>query len=213
VNKIIIHFSLVIFAGAFLISASGFEAEVPSVSIGTQTWCKSNLEVTMYRNGDVIPEVQDQKAWAALTTGAWCYYENKSANGITYGKLYNWYAVNDPRGLAPVGYHIPNKAEWKLLGDTLGGKEIAGKMIKAPSGWKKKGNGTNSSGFSALPGGCRNSDGFEHMKEGAYWWSTSFTTYRDVESVNYSYVFYAFDWISHDVTSKGRGFSVRCIKD
>jgi len=96
------------------------------VTIGTQTWTKCNLDVTTYRNGDPIPEVTDPAAWAALTTGAWCHYANNTANGTIYGKLYNWYAVNDPRGLAPIGQHIPTDAEWITLTDFLGGATGAG---------------------------------------------------------------------------------------
>ncbi|MEQ1800018.1 MAG: fibrobacter succinogenes major paralogous domain-containing protein, partial [Lacibacter sp.] len=88
-----------------------------SVAIGSQTWLKKNLNVTTYRNGDPIPEVRDQTQWANLTTGAWCHYENNPANDAIYGKLYNSYAVNDPRGLAPTGWHIPADVEWKSLSD------------------------------------------------------------------------------------------------
>ena len=97
-----------------------------SVQIGNQTWTKENLDVATYRNGDPIPEVQAASTWSTLTTGAWCYYANNTANGTTYGKLYNWYAVNDPRGLAPNGYHIPTDAEWTTLSTYLGGVPIAG---------------------------------------------------------------------------------------
>jgi len=97
------------------------------VKIGTQIWSNKNLDVSTYRNGDPIPEVQDKTAWANLTTGAWCFGE--------YGKLYNWYAVNDPRGLAPNGYHIPTDAEWTILTDYLGGEKIACKKMKSTNGW------------------------------------------------------------------------------
>ena len=97
-----------------------------SVVIGTQTWTTKNLDVETYRNGDPIPEEQDASTWANLTTGAWCYFANNTANGTTYGKLYNWYAVNDARGLAPNGYHIPTDAEWTILTDYLGGQLSAG---------------------------------------------------------------------------------------
>ena len=97
-----------------------------TVTISNQTWMKSNLNVSHYRNGDVIPQITDSSQWANLTTGAWCYYKNDDANGPVYGKMYNWYAVNDPRGLAPVGYHIPNNLEWSNLTTFLGGESIAG---------------------------------------------------------------------------------------
>jgi len=101
------------------------------VVIGTQTWTACNLDVTTYRNGDVIPQVTDPTAWNNLTTGAWCYYENSSSLGCTYNKLYNWYAVNDPRGLAPVGYHVPTEAEYETLRQFLGGTNVAGGKLKS----------------------------------------------------------------------------------
>ena len=97
-----------------------------TVDICDQTWMKSNLNVSKYRNGDDIPQVTDATQWANLTTGAWCYFQNNTTNGTIYGKLYNWYAVNDPRGLAPNGWHIPSKDEWAVLRNCLGGENLAG---------------------------------------------------------------------------------------
>jgi len=108
------------------------------IKIGTQTWTSKNLDVTTYRNGDVIPEVKDANAWANLTTGAWCYYENESDNGTSYGKLYNWYAVNDPRGLAPTGYHIPGGGEWTILTTYLGGSSNTSAAFISGVGEKMK---------------------------------------------------------------------------
>jgi uncharacterized protein (TIGR02145 family) len=107
-----------------------------TVIIGSQVWTSTNLNVSTYRNGDIIPQVKDKDAWAGLTTGAWCYYENDAANGTKYGKLYNWYAVNDARGLAPKGYHIPSDAEWTKLTDYLGGRSAAGTKMKSAVGWR-----------------------------------------------------------------------------
>jgi hypothetical protein len=92
---------------------------IATTTICDQTWMVKNLDVDHYRNGDPIPQVTDPAAWAALTTGAWCYYYNDPAIGAIYGKLYNWYAVNDPRGLAPVGWHIPTEPEWITLVNCL----------------------------------------------------------------------------------------------
>ena len=100
------------------------------VKIGTQVWMSTNLDVTYYRNGDKIPQVKDSVKWARLTTGAWCWYNNDSATGAVYGKLYNWYAVNDPRGLAPIGWHIPSDTEWDTLSARLGGASKAGGKLK-----------------------------------------------------------------------------------
>ncbi len=145
------------------------------VRIGTQIWMTRNLNVSRYRNGDPIPQVQDPSAWAALTTGAWCYYENNTVNGTTYGKLYNWYAVNDPRGLAPTGYHVPSDGEWTTLTTFLGGESVAGGKMKATTLWNSPNTGaTNSSGFTGLPGGIRNRFGsiFDIGFNGN-WWSSS----------------------------------------
>ena len=119
-----------------------FADKVTVIKIGTQTWTSKNLDVSTYRNGDNIPEVQDFKEWKNLTTGAWCYYENKTANGAKYGKLYNWYAVSDPRGLAPTGYHIPSDDEWRILTNYLGDK--AGTKMKSTSGWSSYSSGGSS---------------------------------------------------------------------
>ena len=118
---------------AIIFSASGFSQ---TVTIGSQVWTSKNLNVSTYRNGDIIPQVQNEEAWAKLTTGAWCYYDNDTSNGTKYGKLYNWYAVHDPRGLAPKGYHIPTDAEWKALTDYLGSEREAGTKMKSENGWK-----------------------------------------------------------------------------
>lgn len=126
------------------------------VKIGNQVWMAENLNTSHYLNGDSIPQVQDKAEWVALTTGAWCYYQNDAENGKTYGKLYNWYAVNDPRGLAPEGWHIPTDAEWIALIDYLGGTNVAGGKMKqiGTVHWISPNLGaTNESGFSALPGG------------------------------------------------------------
>lgn len=145
------------------------------VPIGGQCWTAKNLNVTRYRNGDVIPQIQDNTAWLNATTGAWCYFENNTANGVVYGKLYNWYAVNDPRGLAPEGYHIPSRDEWNQMKDFLGGAIVAGGKLKTTEHWQAPNVGaTNETGFSAVPGSQRNgafyTDGWGVV--GVYWTST-----------------------------------------
>ena len=180
-----------------------------TIKIGTQTWTTKNLDVTTYRNGEVIPQVQDANAWANLRTGAWCYYENNTANGSSYGKLYNWYAVNDPRGLAPKGYHIPSDAEWTILSDNLG--DEAGTKMKSSSGWENNGNGNNTSGFAGLPGGFRFSYGsfFPIGANGSWWSSSEYNTYlawcRDLNYGDGNVYSYS--------PSKRNGFSVRCLRD
>ena len=184
------------------------------VLIGTQEWTNCNLDVTTYANGDTIPQVTDPTAWAALTTGAWCYYDNDSANGTTYGKMYNWYAVNDPRGLAPVGYHIPTLVELNTLTTFLGGESVAGGKLKETGlcNWLTPNTGaTNTSGFTGLPGGYRDNNGvFGEISNYGLWWSsvetvTAFANYLLLGYNNSNAFIY--------VNSKTFGFSVRLIKD
>jgi uncharacterized protein (TIGR02145 family) len=187
---------------------------IATVKIGAQTWCTKNLDVNTYRNGDPIPQVQDKNEWSKLTTGAWCYYENRSENGTTYGKLYNFYAVQDSRGLAPKGYHIPSDAEWTKLNDFLGGKSSGTKM-KSTKGWQDNGNGTNSSGFSGFPGGCRFSS-FDFIRSHAYWWSSSENTTNDVMSSGTVWtcvLYFASNTKSRGFGPKTSGYSIRCLRD
>jgi uncharacterized protein (TIGR02145 family) len=185
------------------------------VTICTQQWMDKNLDVTTYRNGDPIPYVTGSAAWAALTTGAWCYYNNDPSNNATFGKLYNWYAVNDPRGLAPVGWHVPSDAEWTTLENCLGGPTIAGGQMKVSgtTTWLSPNTeGTNISGFAGLPGGYRNYDGitFNSVGIGGHWWSTTEgnTTEASFRTLNYES-----GSISQTFNFKKFGFSVRCLRD
>jgi len=182
-----------------------------TVVIGTQEWMAENLNVEHYRNGDVIPQVQDAAEWKKLTTGAWCYYEHNSENGITYGKLYNWYAVTDPRGLAPEGWHVPSNDEWNIIEDFLGGGDKAGGKMKSTTLWEDPNTGaTNESGFTGLPGGYNGDGKFQSIgKKGYFWTSTKITTiasrYKVLNKIETKLI---------DGTSvKSFGYSVRCIKD
>jgi uncharacterized protein (TIGR02145 family) len=138
-------------------TTSDVMGDFSTVTIGNQTWASKNLDVSKFRNGDAIPLAKTDEEWSVAGNkgqAAWCYYDNDPANGIKYGKLYNWYAVNDVRGLAPKGFHIPSFDEWTILTDYLGGKEAITKM-RSNFGWKNNLNGTNSSGFAGFPGGLR----------------------------------------------------------
>jgi uncharacterized protein (TIGR02145 family) len=187
---------------------------LPTIQIGTQKWMSKNLDVAFYRNGDPIPQVTDPTTWAGLTTGAWCYYNNDPIQGNKYGKLYNWYAVNDPRGLAPQGWHLPSDAEWTTLGNTLGGELVAGGKMKEPGtfNWTAPNTGAdNSSGFAGLPGGFRNSSGtFFNVGNYGYWWSS---TEPNTAFAWYRYLYYGFGFIGRDDYGKQNGFSVRCLRD
>jgi len=187
---------------------------IETVTIGTQKWTKRNLEVTTYRNGDPIPEITDPIEWAASTTGAWCYYDNDPANGAIYGKLYNWYAVNDPRGLAPVGYHIPTITEWDTLQNYLGGNLVAGFALKetGTTHWSPPNAGTtNNSGFTALPGGkINNSSSFLEINEIAYFWGTNYLTSKVFTLLTYDYGGMT---ITTTALDENYGFAVRLLED
>lgn len=189
-----------------------------SVTIGTQCWMKSNLNVSRYRNGDIIPQVTDPEVWSQLTTGAWCYYEHNSANGIVYGKLYNWYAVVDPRGLAPEGYHIPTNSEWSTLTTFLGGESVAGGKLKSLSGWQTPNLGaTNESGFSALPAGVRwgstPPNDFAHISTGTYFWTSTSVTSSTSHAFNRAMYYNNNNCLLAGNNGKSLGHSVRCVKD
>jgi len=157
------------------------------VKIENISWMVKNLNVSTYRNGDIIPEVNDENEWSKLKTGAWCYYKNDSNNGTIYGKLYNWHAVNDSRGLAPEGFHIAKDSELNLL-------EL------------KKSNE-----FNALAGGYRNGNGeFDLIGINGFWWSST-------ESIPFSALYHYLNFENkvngrYQANIK-EGFSVRCIKD
>jgi len=184
--------------------------QIKTIQIGTQVWMVENLNVDRFRNGDLIPKARTNKAWKKAGENkqpAWCYYAKDPKNGATYGKLYNWYAVNDPRGLAPKGYHVPSKAEWTVLTNYLGGENEAGTKMKSTSGWFRTGNGTNSSGFSGLPGGFRFPTGeFLWVGESGYWWTT---TEDDWGALRRNLGYEDFD---HG-RSPAIGLSVRCLRD
>lgn len=189
------------------------------VIIGTQTWMKCNLNVSTYRDGTPIPQVTDQTEWATTTTGSWCYVNNDPATEATYGKLYNWIAVNNTinGGLAPVGYHIPTVAEFGILTGSLGGESVAGAALKQRGlcTWVSPNAGaTNSSGFTAVGAGFRQSatDGtFVNIGQRTHYWSSE----RPFASRGYSLHLLvnqdnAFNTVSND---EHNGHSVRCVKD
>jgi uncharacterized protein (TIGR02145 family) len=204
---------------------------LPNVTIGTQIWSSTNLDVTTYRDGTPIPQVTDPTAWSNLTTGAWCYYNNNSVNGTTYGKLYNWYAVagihdNDPntpnKTLAPLGWHIPSDTEWSTLINNLDPTANGGQVYPNIAGGKMKSTGTtlwvspntgatNISGFTGLPGGTFGGNNtFYGINTNGNWWSSS--------EINGSEAWYRY--INYDNTNAARhfanktfGHSVRCVRD
>lgn len=185
-----------------------------SVGICCQSWMTRNLDVSTYKNGDVIPQVTDAAEWSSLTTGAYCYFNNDSTTyAATYGKLYNWYAINDPRGLAPEGWHIPSDFEWTTLASCLGGPGVAGDLLKEKGTvhWTPPNTGTNLSNFTGLPGGNR-SDAGNFPAAGMYgqWWSL---TEDSSNTANTRYLINSSNGIYINTINKKYGCSVRCIRD
>lgn len=199
-------------------SASKEEGASKEVTIGKQVWMTQNLNVDKFRNGDPIPEAKTNEEWRKAGENgepAWCYYNNNPDNGDRYGKLYNWYAVNDPRGLAPEGWKIPSDEEWSRLADFLGGEWVAGTKMKSTDFGAdyegKSGNGTNESGFSGLPGGLRSNGGtFYNIGKNGYWWSSS---EDDTDNAWLRYLGYHYGDVFRGLNDKGLGFSVRCLRD
>ena len=184
-----------------------------TVTIGTQTWMAENLKVTKYNDGIAIPNVTDDTAWSELTTGALCDYDNTPSNSETYGKLYNWHAVNTEK-LCPTGWHVPSDAEWTVLTDYLGGESVAGGKLKetGTTHWASPNTGaTNETGFTALPGGSRSSNGtFYDIGSNGLWWSA---TVYGASNAWYLYVSSNNSTVRINNISKGYGFSVRCVRE
>jgi uncharacterized protein (TIGR02145 family) len=199
-----------------------------TVTIGTQVWMVENLKVTHYRNGDPIPNVTNATEWSNLSTGAYCNYNNGTDIAYAYGRLYNWYAVNDSRKIAPTGWRVPTDDDWKELEMYLGmsqseadatgwrGTDEGGQMKEAgTSHWDSPNTGaTNSSGFSALPAGVRYTDGyFNSLFSYVYFWSATENGSGDAW---YRHLYYYHSGVyryDNDDYGKGYGFSVRCLRD
>ena len=185
-----------------------------TVKIGNQIWMAENLNISHYRNSDPIPQVQDNKEWGKLTSGAWCYYKNDKICGEVYGKLYNWYTVIDARGISPEGWHVPTENEMTILFNFLGGIGIAGDKLKETDTdhWNKPYTGNNETGFSGLPGGHRSffSGSFDSLGSSCQWWSASEYFSNRARTC---YIFREgaeIKWMGIDMAS---GYSVRCLRD
>jgi uncharacterized protein (TIGR02145 family) len=200
-----------------------------TVKIGNQWWMAENLRVTKYQNGTVIPEVTTDGSlgysgeWNALTSGAYCNYNNNTSSGEEYGKLYNFYAIADSGKLCPANWHVPTNDEWTIMETYLGGGDIAGGKLKENgiAHWESPNVGaTNESGFKALPGGYRQS--FKLMSGSTFyaigstgsWWSS--TEYESDNRAAWSRWLHSFDIEiirGDDGTNKKTGCSVRCVRD
>lgn len=210
------------------------------VKIGNQVWMRKNLNLRAFKNGDIIPEAKTSEEWAKAGENkqpAWCYYDNDFANGEIYGILYNWYAVNDSRGLAPEGWHIPSKSEWELLLFTLSGEKViddngydgAAELGKSTKFWTRSGarSGSNASGLTILPGGHRNPPmmnyvnglititrpaEFTNLNYSGSFWSSDALEFPN-QGLAYSFIFNSRNFVSRHSASMVTGYSVRCVKD
>ncbi len=185
---------------------------IESVKIGNQVWMVKNLNVDHYSNGDPISTGLSVSQWVLAKEGAYSYYNNDPSREAIYGKLYNWYAVIDDRGICPTGWHVPSDDEWNELIEFLGGNKFAGGKLKSTKDWAVRNRAvTNSIGFTALPGGCRCSTGSynDFGVFGNMWTSTEY----DVRGA-WSRKFYSSNSrLDRNYGEKWYGFSVRCIKD
>ncbi len=197
-----------------------------TIKIGNQIWMAENLKVTHYRNGDAIPNLPDNSSWADLSTGAYCAYNNSNDSVATYGLLYNWHAIDDRRNIAPAGWHVPTDEEWKQLEKYLGMSSSdandlswrgsdegdGGKMKeRGTTHWKSPNKGaTNTSGFTALPGGYRYDGTFIGIGYCGSWWSA--TTSNSIDAWT-RYLDCDYSGVSRNSSIKQRSFSVRLVKD
>lgn len=186
---------------------------IKSIKIGDQKWMAENLNVSHFRNGDTIPEVRSSFEWKRMGEEgkpAWCLMQNDTENGKKFGKLYNWYAVNDPRGLAPKDWHVASDDEWTQLINYLGGGVLAALNMRT-TGLTDNFDRANENGFSGLPGGCRNSSGIFYGNDSfGYWWSAS---EFDTSSAFIRILNYVKCDINYKIFDKIYGLSVRCLSD
>ena len=185
--------------------------KIKTVKIGNQTWMAENLNTEYFSNGDPIPYAESTKDWdeaAENSQPAWCYYDNDPQNGKKFGRLYNWYAVNDSRGIAPSGWRVASDEDWDEIAETLGDEEV-GKKIKSKQGWNEDGNGTDEVGFNALPGGLRDIDGkFGYIGEACYFWTS--TEYSEENAAD-RFLNHDEDEIDSYDLGKSSGYYIRCI--
>lgn len=178
------------------------------VLIGSQIWTNINLNVDKFNNGDIILEAKTKEEWDAASMNglpAWCFYENYENNGKIHGKLYNWFAINDPRGIAPNGFKIPSKEDFDLLINVLNGRNYFKQKLKSKLNWPKDTEGTNSSGFNAIPSGSRELE-FKNINKDIFYWTTN------ENEIKYAFAFWFGQGTSNTRFNKSSGFSVRCIK-
>jgi uncharacterized protein (TIGR02145 family) len=199
---------------SFIFCSIIINIKAQQVNIGGKIWSTKNLDVSKFRNGNLIKQVKTKEEWLRaikLKQPAWCYYNNDASFNSKFGKLYNWYALIDSSKIAPSGWHVASDDEWKDLTDFLGGDNIAGNILKSKTGWESKGNGIDERGFNILPAGiCNEKFNFLYFGISSYYWTS-------MENNDYKAVCKYFgnglgDVGTHNF-SKNIGLSVRCVKD
>jgi len=197
----------IMYENQIVFPASEYLCSIGDVVIGTQTWMGCNLNVDVYKNGDAIPNITSAQGWRDAEDqglGAWCYYDNDLNVGRTSGKLYNKFALLDPRGIGPDGYHLPSVSEWNTLVAYAGGGSsfAASEKLRSTS----FSGGTNETGFSAVPGGYRNTQGTFFSKYSEFrFWLLDGNENRTIQSSS--------PYISSGTAAPAHGFSARLIKD
>ncbi len=190
------------------------------IQIGTQEWLSENLKTTKFNDGSPVPNIQNEDEWSNLTSGAWSYYDNEIENNLKYGKLYNWYVIcpitNGGKNICPLGWHVPSLTEWNLLITNAGGSNQAMISLKSSGSfyWQSPNNinGSNSTGFSALPSGLGfTNGGHEYINLDTLWWTSTVSGNNSYyvgmrNAVNPQSIFSFPD-------NKNYAFCVRCIKD
>jgi uncharacterized protein (TIGR02145 family) len=226
IPKIVITLIILVFLSSYVKSQTDSIEDIQGntykiVQIGDQWWMAENLRATQYSNGDPIPYLVNDVHWASSVTGAYCYYENDVANSDTFGNLYNWYTVNDDRGICPSGWHVPSDIEWITLEKHLGmSASEAGRMTAwrgTNEGDKLKDprfGGNNSSGFSALGTGYRDPQGvFKALgTDNDYWTSTPFSNLDGIHGILHG-LLDSKSTVVRNFHVPGYGFCVRCIMD
>ncbi|MFH1296583.1 MAG: fibrobacter succinogenes major paralogous domain-containing protein [Bacteroidota bacterium] len=184
-----------------------------TLALGGQVWMAENLQVTRYRNGDIIPRVTDDAEWSNLNSSAYSDYQNDTAFSRIYGRLYNGFAIRDSHHLCPVGWHVPSQSEWLSLVNCMGGATQAGSKLKEAGtvNWHEPNKGVNPGSIFALPGGYRDYSGsFNAQGEICQWWTS---TPQDSAYVHSLYLNNQNIHVLFSVSGNTSGLSVRCIRD
>lgn len=202
----------------FYIGYSSFAQVVPQgyligpQTIGGQLWALVNLSSTNYANGDAIPYYTSASAFAGLTTPASCSVNFNAANDAIYGRFYNWYAVNDPRNVCPVGWHVPNNTEFSTLSSTIGGTGAGNKLKATGFTYWNSGGGTDIYSFKAIGTGYMGTTSYSNLSRATYFWTINEVSAGSSNAYTWS-LLDGITTLAQSAQGKIGGFSVRCIRD